>query len=145
MITLRPINKNDINLLDLVSFATMSYEDRLKMIEESLESLHDGNYFELLLAFDGDSFIGYMNLYAHSEHIISCGPEIATEHRRKGYAYEAEKLALAYAKEKGFTVAVAYIREDNTASIKLHEKLGFELDSNIIRNNKNMLLFIKAL
>ena len=59
---------------------------------------------------------------------------------------EAQTQALAYAAAQGYTVAVAYVREDNLPSIRLHEKLGFELDAPYTgRNQKRMRLYIKAL
>ena len=38
--------------------------------------IHNGQYFEFLVVYDNDTIVGFMNLYAHSKHIISCGPTI---------------------------------------------------------------------
>jgi len=146
MITLRPVTMEDISLLDALSFAGMHDEEKRKMIAESEARQSGGQYWEMLLAFNGDRPVGYVSLFAHAPHIISCGPEIIPACRRMGYAYAAETQALAYAAAQGYTVAVAYVREDNLPSIRLHEKLGFELDAPYTgRNQKRMRLYIKAL
>jgi len=146
MITLKPITLEQINALENSSYAAMSDNEKSQMIAESNALLHNGNYFELLVVYSDNNSIGFMNLYAHSTHIISCGPEIKPEFQRKGYAYTAEKAALDYAKGKGFRIAVGYVNENNIASQKLHEKLGFELDNTYV-NKKNVTtkLYIKAL
>lgn len=146
MITLRPITMADMDLLDALSLAAMTDAEKRKMIAESEARRSRGKYWEMLLAFDGEHPVGYVSLFAHAPHIISCGPEIIPACRRQGFAYAAESMALDYAAAQGYTVAVAYVREDNLPSIRLHEKLGFELDSPYTgRNGKPMRLYIKAL
>lgn len=145
MITLKPITAGQINIFDGSSYEVMSDNEKSRMIAESNALLHNGNYFELLVVYSDNTVIGFMNLYAHSAHIISCGPEIKPEFQRKGYAFKAEKAALDYAKEKGFRIAVGYVNENNIASQKLHEKLGFELDNTYVKKNGTARLYIKAL
>ncbi len=116
------------------------------MINESINKIHDKSYFEFLVAYENDTVIGFMNLYAHSEHIISCGPAIKEQFQNRGFGFSAETKALEYAKDRGYTIAVASVDENNIASIILHEKLGFELDRNYFnRQGRNMRLYIKAL
>ena len=52
-----------------------------------------------------------MNLFFHFKHIISCGPEIKECFQNKGFSFLSESLALAYAKEKGYTIAVGGVDE----------------------------------
>ena len=47
--------------------------------------------------------------------------------RGKGYGSQACKIAEESLKQKGFYVIKSSCRQDNFKSIKLHEKLGFEL------------------
>ena len=146
MITLKPITIEQINNFDGSSYCVMSDNEKIKMIAESNDLLHNGNYFELLVVYLDNKIIGFMNLYAHSAHIISCGPEIKPEFQRKGYGFEAEKAALDYAKRKGFRIAVGYVDVNNIASQKLHEKLGFELNNTYVnKKSRKTNVYIKAL
>lgn len=146
MITLRPVTPSDAHLFRGTEYDSATEEEIRTLIAESQYRLHNGKYFEFLIAFNDGEPVGFMNLYAHSAHIISCGPEIFLSHRRKGLAFAAEQKALDFARSLGYTVAVANVREDNLASRALHEKLGFELERTYIgRNNTPMLLYIRAL
>lgn len=146
MLTVKPIEKEDISSLDDTGYKAMSTEERLQMVQESIQKSHDGKYFEFFKILVDDVIVGFMNLYAHTDHIISCGPEIKPSFRQLGYAYEAERLVLSMAKSKGYTVAVGDVREENTASRALHEKLGFEMER-VCTNERGrrMCLYIKAL
>lgn len=146
MIYLKPIKDGNVNDLDGTDYGAMSLEERRQMIAASTNAVHNGAYFEFLVVYDGGTVIGFMNLYAHSRHIISCGPEIKQEFRRKGLGALAETMALDYAKSKGYTVAVAGVDDTNAASIALHEKLGFELDRRYTNERgRTIRLYIKAL
>lgn len=146
MLKLMPITLEQIKALDGSSYGAMSYEERVGMITESQNQLHDGKYFEFFVVYLNEKIIGFMNLHAHCACVISCGPEIKPEFRRMGYAFEAETLALKYAKEKGYKVAVGNVNEDNIASQKLHEKLGFNLERKYVnKNNRRMREYKKVL
>ena len=146
MITLRPITMEQADILDGFSYGTMSHQDRVEMIMESNRKLHCGKYFEFLVVYLYNEVIGLMSLYAHSAHIISCGPEIKPDFQHKGYAFEAEKRALIYAKNQGYHMAIGDVDETNLPSQKLHEKLGFELERTYVnKKGKTMRLYLKAL
>lgn len=146
MIHINPINMNNIDDFIGTSYDKMSFEEKHNLILESINNVHNNQYFEFLVVYKNDIVIGFMNLFAHSKHIISCGPTIKDEFRCKGFGFEAETLALEYAKEKGFTVAVGGVDENNMASIKLHEKLGFELDRKYCnKQGRTIRLYIKAI
>ncbi len=146
MIHLKPITLDNISDLKGTSYDPMSFEQKQNMIEESINKIHNERYFEFLVVYDGDTVIGFMNLFAHSKHIISCGPEIKVEFQKKGFGFLAETKALEYAKNKGYTIAVGGVDENNTASIALHEKLGFELDRKYLnRQGRTIRVYIKAL
>ena len=146
MINLKPINYDNINDFVGTSYDKMSFEDKHNLIEESINKIHNGQYFEFLVVYDNDTIVGFMNLYAHSKHIISCGPTIKDCFQNKGFGFLAETKALEYAKEKGYTIAVGGVDENNTASIVLHEKLGFELDRKYLnKQGRTIRMYIKAL
>lgn len=146
MLTLKPIAPQNIHDFQGTSYDNMSYEQKQNMIQESVNKLHNGLYFEILVVYQNDTVIGFMNLYAHSDHIISCGPSIKEKFQNKGFGYLAETMALHYAKKKGYTIAVARVRENNTASITLHERLGFTLDEKYINTQgKTIWLYTKVL
>ncbi len=146
MLYLKPITYENIKDLDNTSYGTMSFEQRQNMIKESINQIHNNSYFEMLSVYQDNIVIGFMNLYAHSKHIISCGPEIKESYKNKGYGFQAEVKALDYAKEKGYTIAVGGVDDNNIASIALHEKLGFEMDRKYINGQgRTIRVYIKAL
>ena len=146
MIRLEPVSEKSIRDFEHTSYSEMSDEEKLLMIRESLGQEHDGAYYELLAVLNGSRVVGFISLYAHSEHIISVSPEIKPAFRRKGFGYLGEQMALAYAKESGYTVASASVREDNGASIALHEKLGFEQGASCLsRSGRPIRIYIKRL
>ncbi len=146
MIHLKPITLDNISDFKGTSYDKMSFEQKQNMIAESINKIHNEQYFEILVVYEDDIVIGFMNLFAHSKHIISCGPEIKDEFQNKGFGFSAETKALEYAKNKGYTIAVGGVDENNTASIALHEKLGFELDRKYLnKQGRTIRLYIKSL
>ncbi len=146
MLALIPVTEK--NLPDFIgtSYETMPDEEKLKMIKESVGKEHNGRYFELFAVYDGEKAVGLMNLFAHSPNVISVGPEIKREQRGRGYGFAAEKLALEYAKEAGYKIASASVREDNAASVALHEKLGFEVIFRCFnKSGKPIRIYLKSL
>ena len=62
------------------------------------------------------------------------GLAIAPEHWRRGFASEAICLVLAYYfRELRYQKATAHVYAFNEASIRLHEKLGFQLEGQLRR------------
>ena len=127
MIFLRPVHCDDKALFQDTSYAAMPPEAMEKMLSESLAKSHNGKYFELFAVMDGDTCVGVVSLYETDPGEISCGPEIKPQYRQQGYGYLAVQTALEQAKLLSYTKAVAQIRQDNAASIALHQKLGFTL------------------
>jgi len=59
---------------------------------------------------------------------------IASEHRRKGYAFEAVRLILKYYfEELRYQKVTASVHSYNEASVSLHEKLGFVREGTLRR------------
>ena len=146
MIELYPVSEKNVTDFADTSYAEMTAEERLSMIRESMRKVHEGSYFELLAVYDGEQIVGFMSLFAHSEHTISISPEIKRSFRGRGYGFLGEQEALRYAKSLGYTMATASVRKDNPASIALHKKLGFEEhEERLSRNGKPIYIFVKYL
>lgn len=142
MLTLRRFDSSDTALISARFNIPMEKTD--SMIEEWNSGLFNGTYFEIFAVQndEDDSVVGTVSLYEHSKSIISIGPEIFKEYRRRGFARVAMMEAMRIAKQKGYKIALQQIRTDNNASIKLHESLGFEGDTYIYKNRKGNDVFI---
>ena len=146
MIELYPVSEENVTDFADTSYSEMSDEERLCMIRESMQKEHEGAYFEILAVRDEGQIVGFMNLFAHSERVISISPEVKKNDRGRGFGFLGEQEALRYAKSRGYTVATASVRKDNPASIALHKKLGFEeREERLSRNGKPVYVFIKHL
>lgn len=146
MLYLKPITYDNINDFDDTEYASMSFEERRNLIDESINKIHNGAYFEFLVVYNDNTVVGFMNLFAHSTHIISCGPTIKDVFKKMGFGFAAETTALKYAKEKGYTIAVGEVNDNNAASIALHEKLGFEIDRKFSnKQGRTVRVYVKAL
>ena len=146
MIKLYPVSEKNVADFADTSYFEMTEEERLCMIGESMGKEHDGSYFEILAVCYQAQIVGFMSLFAHSEHIISISPEIKKSLRGRGYGFLGEREALRYAKKLGYTMAAASVRKDNSASIALHKKLGFEeCEQRLSRNGKPIYVFEKRL
>ena len=147
MISLRHFLETDAELLQANQLYNKSKEDILSLIHEWKTKSYNGKYFEMFAVVNDADIVGSISLYEHSPSVASVGVEILANHRRKGYAVDAMRLLLKYAMEKGYKIIQQQIRTDNVASIRLHEKLGFETDGYVYVNQKghDILLYLKAL
>lgn len=146
MIFIRPVRSDDKSIFQGTSYGAMSSGSMEKMLHESLAKSHNGNYFELFAVMDDTVCVGFVSLYETTPSVISCGPEIKPQYRQKGYGYSAVRIALERANLMGYSKAIAQIRQDNTASIALHKKLGFtQCRSFLNRNGHSVFEFQKAL
>ena len=117
------------------------------MITEWKTCTYQRRYFEMFAVISTNRIVGNVSLYEHSRNVASAVVEICSNERRKGYASETVAALLKYAAKKGYRIILDQVRKDNPASIRLHEKLGFESDDYIYRNQKNneVLLYLKLL
>ncbi|MDE5563151.1 MAG: GNAT family N-acetyltransferase [Clostridiales bacterium] len=147
MIELRNFTNADIEQLQKHEDGKLSQADCEKFITTWNEKKYNGSYFEIYAVINKGNLIGKASLYARSEHIVSCGIELYPEFCRKGYATAAYPILLSFAKENGFTIAVAQVLASNAASIALHKKAGFEAEDYTYTNQKGnqIYYFIKAL
>lgn len=143
---LREISKSDIDCLENSEYNNLSLEKRQELIADSQKGVCRGKFFKFYVVEDNGECVGFINMYAHSLSVISIAPEIKLDCRRKGKGTQAVLLALEKAKEFGYKIALASIKEQNIASCKLQEKLGFEYMHTYISKNGNTLrLYLKSL
>ena len=147
MILLRNFVKSDIQQLQKAEYKNMPQEDLQALIETWNKKEYKENYFEMYAIEENGIIVGQASLYGRTEHIVSCGLELYSAYQGKGYGTSAYRELLSFAKQKGFTIAVAQVRADNAASIALNRKIGFEAEDYTYINTKGnpIYYFIKTL
>lgn len=147
MILLRSFEKEDASELQKCGYADLALTDVEALICEWENKRFDGKYFEMLAIVSDGKIVGTVSLYQHSSEVVSIGPEVFGEYRRKGIGKEAVTLACQFAKEKGFKIVSQQIRTNNAASIALHRSLGFETNGFEYTNSKGneVSIYLKCL
>ena len=147
MIALRHFGSDDVSVLQEKRYPDMTCHEIAEMIREWNSCEYDGRYFEMFAVISDGRTVGSISVFENSRSAAEIGPDIFPDERRKGFAYEAMLQAVRYVSDKGYRVLIQQVRYDNTASIRLHEKLGFEQLESVYRNSKgnNVLLYIKIL
>ncbi len=138
-IELKPISILDIEWLDKTEYKNLSTEKRLMLVKDSEMRLCRNEFFCFFLIKVDGNVVGVINVQGHGKDVVSSAPEIFEEYRGNGFAYKSLSLAYVFAKDKGFKELTAGIREENFASQKLHEKLGFKYVKNSTSKNGNVL------
>ena len=126
MIILRHFNTDDAAILKEKRYPDMTLEEITGMIHEWNTCNYAGRFFEMFAVISDGCPVGSISLFEHSTYAAEIGPDIFLYERRKGFAYEAMLQAVRYASEIGYRLLIQQVRYNNTASIRLHEKLGFE-------------------
>ena len=143
---LTPVTQADINCFDGTEYQNLTLARKKELISNSITGVCDGKFFKFYLLKDNDKTVGVFNFYEQSKSVISICPNIKEEYRKNGYATKGLILAHAVAKEKGYSVALQTVREENLASIGLHQKLGFELVKKCKTQNGNPVrIYLKLL
>ena len=147
MILLRNFKKEDASELQEYVYSDLSTEQVEALICEWYKKQFNGKYFEMYAIVSDEKIVGTISLYQHSSEVISIGPEIFCEYRRKGFAKEAMICACQMAKEKGFKIVSQQIRTNNAASIALHCSLDFETSELVFTNTKvnQVSVYLKCL
>lgn len=136
---LKPIGCEDIDWLDKTEYKNLRREQRMMLVRDSEQGLCRGEIFRFFLIKVKGDVVGVINVQGHGAEVVSVAPEIFNEHRGKGFAYKGLMLAYDFAKSVGFKELTAGIREQNLASQKLHEKLGFKCVKESISTHGNKL------
>lgn len=147
MIRLRNIKKEDTSGLKECGYSDLSEEQVVALICDWSKKQFNGKYFEMFAIVSDEKIVGTVSLYQHSPTVVSIGPEVFCEYRRKGLAKEAMMCACQMAKEKGFKIVSQQIGINNAASIALHRSLGFETNELIYTNAKGnkVSVYLKSL
>ena len=147
MICLRNFEIKDASYLYECGYSGLSKEQIEVLICDWAKKEFSRKYFEMFAIISDGKIVGTISLYQHSSEVISLGPEIFCEYRRKGLAKKAVALACQIAKEKGFEMVSQQIRIDNAASIALHRSLGFETNGKVFPNAKGnqVAIYLKSL
>jgi RimJ/RimL family protein N-acetyltransferase len=104
--------------------------------EETSRRKMDNDCFHWLIETLDGIPVGSISTHDCSPHngTFSYGIDVAEEHRGKGYATEAIKLVTRYYfEERRYQKVNVQIHDDNPASIRLHEKIGFQLEGTLRR------------
>ncbi len=147
MILLRNFQKEDAPSLQQHGYSTLTIEQIESLICDWDKKLFNGKYFEMFAIVSDGEIVGLISLYQHSSEVVSIGPEVFPEYRRKGFAKEAMLRAIQLAKENGFKIVSQQIRVNNTASIALHTSIGFETNGLTYTNSKGnqVAIYLKSL
>lgn len=147
MIELRNFQYSDIPNLQKYDYCALSYKEMEGLIDTWNTKQYDGAYFEMFAIAVDDNLVGTASLFQRSKSIVSCGLEIFSDYRHKGYATSAYSKLLEIAKLQNYKIAVAQVQTDNQASIVLNKKIGFEAENYTYINKKGnpIYYFIKPL
>lgn len=125
MLILRPFHPDNWPVLAQYQYPEMSEAEIKALISEFNSGSYNGRRFQMLAAENDGILVGSVSLFEQEPGIASEGVEIYPPYRRQGYAYAA--LKLLWEQSQGYHTITAQIRKDNTASLALHRKLGFEI------------------
>lgn len=146
-ISIRNFTLKDIPKLQMLPGYNKTIEELRNIILEWDKKIYCKRYFEMFAIVVSGDIKGVVSLYQHTSSTVSLGIEITPNERNKGYALQGSKLAIEYAKVLGYKIIASNVNKDNIASIKLQQKLGFEIYQEYVskKNSKNMYLFVQAL
>ena len=147
MITLRQFTEEDAETVCGKLCPGTGEDEARGLIREWNSGAFEGKPFQMYAVICEGRIAGSVSLYERSKSAVSVGIELLPEYRGAGCASEAMGRILEIAAQRGYRLAVDQVRADNAASIRLHEKLGFETDGYIYknRNDRQVLLYYKAL
>lgn len=142
LITLRHFEQEDAESIRDHLYPDMTVSDIRDMIAVWNSLVFEGRYFEMFAVLVDGRITGYVSLCEQSPHVVSAGAEIYGDERCKGYAGRALTLLEAHAAKKGYRLILDQVRTDNAASIRLHEKLGFEREQSVYRNRQDHEVYL---
>lgn len=128
-------SSDDCCLYDRVYFPGSITATRQWAERESAQSLPGDNFRFQIETLDG-TLAGGLNTFNCDPRngTFSYGLALHSDHRRKGYASEAIHLVLRYYfNELRYQKVTVVIFDFNTASIRLHESLGFQCEGRLRR------------
>lgn len=124
MLILRPYTQDDWSVLALHQYPTMLEPEIKNLISEFNSGSYHGQHFQMLAVEHDDTLVGYVSLLEQTPGIASEGVEIYPPYRRRGFAFAALQKLFS---QTTYHTITAQIRADNSASLALHNKLGFHV------------------
>ena len=102
---------------------------------------HDPETYPVFVAEVGEEIVGYaaINPYRNAlgfERIAENSIYVDERYRRLGVATKLVSYLLNAAKERGYRIMMATVIQNNDASIQLHESLGYERMSTLVRGGQ---------
>lgn len=137
----------DVNLLQKFYCPELPRAAIAGMIGDWNTLSYQGKYFEMFAVVRDKKAVGTLSLYEHSRSVVSVGVEIFAGERRRGNGTAAMKKAIELCRKKGYKILAHQVRTDNAASMRLHEKVGFETDRYVYKNQRghDVYLYLKPL
>lgn len=147
MIILRHFALSDAVIIQAKRHPAKAQGEIEQLIRAWNKKTYFGRRFAKFAIVHGDEIVGSCSWFEHSKSVASFGVEVWEGERKKGYAFMALTQLQECVRENGFAIVQNQVRADNVASIRLHEKLQFETDGYIYKNQKggDVLLYLKAL
>ena len=105
-------------------------------LEKKASERPEGDLLHLVMENDQGQVVGSISTHRCDRRTgtFSYGLNVRPEHQRQGYASEAIVLVLRYFfEELRYQKAWTHVHSDNIASIRLHERLGFQLEGRLRR------------
>ncbi len=136
-VKLRKLTEEDAEYLKLYEFKNSDTAEIINLIALWNKNEYQGRYFEMFGSEYDGKLAGFFSIVETEDGKISIGPTVFKPYRKKDIASATMNMILKIAKEKGYKKAVAQIRTENTASIKLHEKMGYINQGKIINKHQN--------
>jgi RimJ/RimL family protein N-acetyltransferase len=105
-------------------------------VEETSKKVLDKDMYQWMMENSEGEAVGSIDTHTCNprQGTFSYALNVAFEHQRKGYASEAILMVLRYYfEELHYQKVTVQVHSDNPASIRLHEKLGFQREGTIRR------------
>lgn len=147
MLLLRNFTDADAEVFQRFCGTDMTLEEIRELFAKWNKKQYDGKYFEMFAIVKDGQLVGQISLYQLSKSMVSCGPVVFDCYRRQKNGENAMILAMDMAKNMGYKTVLQQIRVDNTPSLALHSRLGFETDGYTYKNKKgnDVLIYLKSL
>ena len=143
-VALEPLAEEHLPIIAYYQHTTV--EALRPMLAASRLQVHAGRYYEQFAVMADGCMTGAVSLFAQPEGAVCDGVDTFPPFRKCGLASRALSLLQDVARMRGFAVQTAQVRTNNTASIALHEKLGFvHGESWINRKGREVFTFRKTL
>lgn len=114
------------------------YENHVTWFKDKLK---DSNHRMLIFSNHEDESVGMVRFDKEGDYAV-VGINLAPDQRGKGYASRVLSMAINEYSPKGSIPVYAYIKKDNTASIKSFSRAGFQFEKSLLYNNINSVLYI---